>query len=108
MHHIIVLVPLGPFLAAPRKLGQHARLLHQPLNLAGLLEELDRQAIAGMPRNMAMHQPGARVVDAERNPQIPVYRAIGHVTTRRVVQLGHNVLGEGTLSLGEHQEVMSV
>ena len=50
-------------------------------------EDLDGQTSRCMPGNVAMHQPGARVVGAEGNDEISASGQQCHVSARWVVGL---------------------
>lgn len=55
--------------------------------LCRALDDLDRKSLFGMPSDMAVHQPRARVVRLEGNDQVPVCWQQGDIATGRVVGL---------------------
>jgi len=64
--------------AAPREEG---------VGVGAALEHLEREAARRVARDVAVHQPGARVVGAEGDDQEAVAREEGDVAPRRVVEL---------------------
>lgn len=62
-----------------------------------------------MPGDVAVADPGARVVDGEGDGQVAVARQRGRVAARRVLEVPRG-LGpvEGAAFLGEHPEVVAV
>src|SRR3569833_269611 len=71
------------------------------------LEEGEREALRGMPANVAVHQPGTRVVCHKGDEQV-TERHQGHVAPRRVGQVQRGAWVEGALSLRARPEVMPV
>lgn len=69
------------------------------------LHDLQRQSTARMPRNVAMHQPDARVVGFEGNDKIALGRKQGDVTAQRIVESERSVVVGRLL---KHTEVVSV
>ena len=62
-----------------------------------------------MPRDVAVHEPRARVAHLEGDDQVPVQRQHGHVAAGRIVQVGaERVRVEGVVRLAEDDEVVAV
>lgn len=66
------------------RLVKHLPALRVHLDLRLALDKLERQTLAGVPRDMAVHQPRARVVELECDREIAVARQRRHVAPRRV------------------------
>ena len=101
------LVISSPSGARVKVLARDVRFLHQRRNLFSFLHELQRKTAAGMPvqgslisasaamlvpradlpGNVAMHEPGARIVDLEGNEQETRHRQQGDIAPWRIVKV---------------------
>ncbi|TKW55332.1 hypothetical protein CTA1_12764 [Colletotrichum tanaceti] len=77
-------------------------------DLAVPLDELHREALGGVPADVAVHQPGARVVRVPGHDEVAGGRQHGGVAAGRVVRLERHVARVGPLALGEDPEVVAV
>lgn len=106
------LARLGPLAIEPA-LPLPARLLEgvllRQLHVRRVLEDLHRQPGRRVPRDVAMHEPDARVVRLERDDEVAACGQQGHVASRRVVALEHRrLLVVWLLRLGQQGEVVAV
>lgn len=78
-------------------------------NLAPPLDELQREPLGDVEANVAVQQPGARVVRLEANDEVACARQDGRVSSQRVIRVE---LGDARQvnagSLGEDEEVVAV
>ena len=103
-----VIIIRGPRLTPFIVVLHHPRLniltdVRRPFN------ELQRQARARVPSDMAMHEPYPRVVGLKSDDQVPIDRQHGDVPPRRI--LGNDGIIaciERVAALGEDDEVMPV
>lgn len=81
----------------------------QQLDILLALDKLHAQALAGVPRDVAMDEPGARVVEQERNGEVSARGEGGDVAAHGVlgVELGVRQVELAGL-LGEDPEVVAV
>lgn len=78
------------------------------LDLGVALEDLQREALAGVPADVAVHQPRARVVRLEREDQVARAVQHGRVSPGRVVEGEGDVVAVGAGAGGEDEEVVAV
>lgn len=108
INHITRKLGLGPVVANPHRLGQVAGELRY---VVGPHEDLQGQARAGVPRDVAVQQPAARVVGLERDRQEATRRQHRRVAPRRVVvpeQVRARRLVPRRVALREDHEVAAV
>jgi hypothetical protein len=77
----LTVFPCGPCLAATSKSGE---VSNSADDLGWVLEELHTKATRDMERNVAMHQPSARVISWEGNDEISTGISSVRITTDRV------------------------
>jgi hypothetical protein len=82
---------------------------HTDCNSILAFDKLHRKALRSVPRDMAMHQPGTRVIFGKGNRKVAVSGQRGHVTARRVddIKFGGGEI-EHPCVLSDHPEVMAV
>jgi hypothetical protein len=79
-----MLIPLVPLRASALK---HLSINPAHRDRTPILNELERETHARVPRYMAVAQPSARVVEPEGDGEVAVFREYGCVATRRVFEL---------------------
>ena len=79
-------------------------------DLGWTLQELHGETARGVPRNVAVHEPGTWVVGDEANDGVALASQHGSVTTRWAieVQRADQARGEMTLALAEEGKVVTV
>lgn len=83
--------------------------MHGDGDVALVLDELERQALAGVPGDVAVHEPRARVVELEGEREVAVARERGRVPARRVLDVeARRVAVEDARGLGQDPEVVAV
>jgi len=93
LHNII-----GGNIGVPGSAGAvHGIVVDQRGNLAVPLDELEREALGRVPSDVAMHQPGARVVSDEGNDQVAGAGQHGDVAAGRVAEVQWRWMGCGTV-----------
>jgi hypothetical protein len=74
----------GPGIPGVARVGKHGGVGGPDGDAALALDELEGQALGRMPGDVAVHQPGARVVELEGEGEVAVARQGGDVAARRV------------------------
>lgn len=76
-------IPTSP-LPPHTRLAQDLPLPPAHCNLVPPLDKIQREPLAGVPRDVAVQEPGARVVEAERDGEVAVGGENGRVAPGRV------------------------
>ena len=99
--------PTSPPLLTSLIIGRPVR--RKQLDRLLALDKLHAQALAGVPRDVAMGEPGAGVIQQKGNGQVAARGQGGDVAAHGVFSLEVGVLDvEGSALLGEDPEVVAV
>lgn len=99
----------NPLLPPRTRLAKDLPLPRADPNRVFTLDKLQREALAGVPRDVAVQEPGARVVQAERDGEVAVGGQDGRVAPGRVGRVeGVGASVPGSALLRQEPEVVAV
>ena len=99
----------NPLLPPRTRIAKDIPLPRADRNRLSTLDKLQREALAGVPGDVAVQEPGARVVQAERDGEVAVGRENGGVAPGRIGRVeGVGASVPGSTLLRQEPEVVAV